>query len=276
MRGALLAGALVALLSVAPAFGRAVGHNPVKAIDPTGDSNGAPDITGVTVANDFAGTILFVVEVANRTDFVARDEVLIYVDSDRSAATGSPDRGGGIDYRLRIDSTSSDFERWNGTGFEAAPRTTFRIARGNGYVAAVDRSELGVTSSFAFFVRTRMQEGQGTQFDEAPSDSLFAYTLSPPHIDAIRTSFSPAAPRAGATFRVSSVQLRFETAESADAAAFTCRATLGGKLIRGTGRGSCTFKLPNTAKGKRFVLTMTARATGGKAERFGPYAFRVR
>lgn len=268
--------ALVALVSVAPAFGRVVDHNPVETSDPTGDSNGAPDITGVTVANDFAGTILFVVEVANRTDFVARDEILIFIDSDRSAATGSPERGGGIDYKLRIDATSSDFERWNGTGFEAAPKTTVRIAWVNGYVASVNRSELGVRSSFALFVRTRMQERPGNQFDDAPTDSLFAYTLGPPHIDAIRPSFSPAAPRAGSTFRVSSVQLRFETAESASAAAFTCRATLGGKLIRGTGRGSCTFKLPKTAKGKRFVLMMTARATGGKAETFGPYAVRVR
>ena len=63
-------------------------HNPVEVTDPTGDSNGAPDITGVTVANDLSGTILFVVEVANRTDFVPRDEVLIYIDSDRSALTG--------------------------------------------------------------------------------------------------------------------------------------------------------------------------------------------
>lgn len=276
IRGLLVIAVLAAGLAATGGQARVADHNPVKATDPTGDSNGAPDITGVTVANDLSGRILFVVEVANRSDFVARDEVLIFIDSDRSAATGSPERGGGIDYRFRIDAASSDFERWNGTGFEAAPRTTVRIAWVNGYVASVDRSELGVRSSFAFFVRTRMQEGPGNQFDDAPTDSLFAYTLGPPHIEAIRPSFSPAARRAGSTFRVVSVQLRFETAESASAAAFTCRATLGGKLIRGTGRGSCTFKLPKTAKGKRFVLTMTARATGGKAETFGPYAVRVR
>jgi hypothetical protein len=270
------AAALAVALSVSPAYGRVVDHNPVEATDPAGDSNGAPDLTGVTVANDLSGTILFVIEVANRTDFVARDEVLISIDSDQNAGTGSPDRGGGVDYRLRIDSTSSDFDRWNGTGFERAPRTTVRVAWVNGYVASVNRSELGGTGSIAFFVRTRMQEGPSNQFDVAPTDSLFRYTLSPPHIDAIRPSFSPAAPRAGSTFRVNSVELQFETGETATAAAFTCRATLAAKRIRGTGRGGCTFRLPKTAKGKRFVLTMTATATGGKAETFRPYAFRVR
>ena len=88
----LLAAACATGLCVAPAYGQALDHNPSKAADPVGDSNGAPDITGVTVANDLSGTILFVVEVANRTGFVASDDILIYIDSDRSALTGYPER----------------------------------------------------------------------------------------------------------------------------------------------------------------------------------------
>jgi hypothetical protein len=275
-RGLLVIAVLAAGLASAPGHARVANHNPVEVVDPVGDGNGAPDITGVTVANDLSGRILFVVEVANRTDFVARDEMLVFIDSDRSAATGSPDHGGGIDYRFRIDATSSDFERWNGTSFQAAPRSTVRVAWANGYVASVHRSELGNTSSFAFYAMTRMQEGPGSQFDVAPTGSLFPYALSPPHIEAIRARFSAAAPRAGSTFKVNSVQLQFETAEIAAAAAVTCRATLSGKRIRGTGRGGCTFKLPKTAKGKRFVITMTVAAAGGRAETFPPYAFRVR
>lgn len=268
--------AFVAVLSVSPAHGRITDHNPVEVTDPAGDSNGAPDITGVTVANDLSGVILFVIEVANRSGFAPNDEVVIDIDSDRSAATGFPDRGGGVDYRLRIDATTINLGQWNGNGFAPAPGTTFRVTFVNGYVAAVHRSELGATGAFAFFVRTRLQSGASNQTDVAPGDVYFPYTLSPPHIDAIRPRFSPAAPRAGSTFRLNSVQLQFETSESATAAAFTCRATLAGRGIRGTGRGGCTFKLPKTAKGKRFVITITATATGGKAESFRPYAFRVR
>jgi hypothetical protein len=270
--------AVVALLSVPTAHGRVADHNPVEVTDPSGDSNGAPDITGVTVANDLSGMILFVVEVANRSGFARDDDVTIYLDSDRSAATGLPERGGGVDYLLRIDATTSQLSlgRWNGTGFETAPGTTLQGAWVNGYIAGVNHLELGATGAFAFFVRTRLQGSAGNQVDFAPADTYFPYTLTPPHIEAIAPRFSPAAPRAGSTFRVNSVQLQFETAESATAAAFTCRATLAGKRIRGTGRGACTFKLPKSAKGKRFVLTMTATAAGGKAESFRPYAFRVR
>jgi hypothetical protein len=268
----------LAVLSVSPAHGRVADHNPIEAQDPAGDSNGAPDITGITVANDFSGTILFVVEVANRGGFAANDDVQIFIDSDRSAATGFPERGGGADYLLRIDATSQQISlgRWNGTGFETAPATTVRGEWRSGYVAFVNRSELGGTTGFAFFVRTKLQSGAGSQSDVAPADAYLPYTLNPPHIEVIRPRFSPAAPRAGSTFRLNSVQIVFETAESAPAAAFTCRATLAGKRIRGTARGGCTFRLPKTAKGKRFVITITATAAGGRAETFRPYAFRVR
>jgi hypothetical protein len=270
--------ALVGLLLLSPAHGRVADHNPVEVTDPTGDGNGAPDITGVTIANDFSGMILFVVEVSNRSGFVRDDDVLFYIDSDRSATTGAPERGGGVDYLLRIDATASQITlaRWNGTGFEPVPGATPAGTWVNGYVAQVHRSQLGGTSALAFFVRTRLQGGASNQVDFAPTDAYFPYVLTPPHIDAIRPRFSPAAPRAGSTFRIGSVQLAFETAETATAAAFTCRATLAGKGIRGTGRGGCTFKLPKTAKGKRFVLTITATATGGRPESFRPYAFRVR
>ena len=269
---------VVAALCASPALSSVANHNPVEVADPAGDSNGAPDITGVTVANDLSGLILFVVEVGNRSGFAANDDVLIYIDSDRSAATGFPERGGGVDYLLGIDATTQQISlgRWNGSGFETAPGTTLRGTWVNGYVAGVNHSELGATGAFAFFVRTRLQGGASNQLDVAPADAYFSYTLSPPHIESIGPRFSPAAPRAGSTFRVSSVRLQFETAESALAAAFTCRATLAGKRIRGTGRGGCSFKLPKSARGKRLVLTISATAAGGQAETFRPYAFRVR
>jgi hypothetical protein len=271
--------ALVATLLVSSsAHARVADHNPIKAADPVGDSNGAPDITGVTVANDLSGTILFVVEVANRTGFAANDDILIYIDSDRSALTGYADRGGGADYLLGIDAASQQpgLARWNGTGFAPVAGTTLRLTWANGYVVGVNHAELGATGDFGFFVRTRLKGGATGQFDVAPADGYRAYTIAPPHIEAIGARFTPAAPRAGSTFRLSSVQLQFETAERAAAATFTCRATLVAKRIRGTGRGGCTFKLAKSAKGKRFTITISAAAAGGEAEAFGPYSFRVR
>ena len=170
---------------------------------------------------------------------------------------------------------SSRLARWNGTGFEPASGTTLRLTWANGYVASVNHAELGATGDFGFFVRTRLKGGATNQFDVAPTDEYHLHPRSAAH-RGDRGEFTPASPRAGSTFRLSSVQLQFETAERAAAATFTCRATLAAKRIRGTGRGGCAFKLPKTAKGKRFAITISAAATGGKAETFGPYSFRVR
>ena len=92
------------------------------------------------MANDLSGTILFVVEVANRTGFAANDDILIYIDSDRNALTGYADRGGGADYLLGIDAASQQPElaRWNGTGFEPVAGTTLRLTWANGYVVGVN------------------------------------------------------------------------------------------------------------------------------------------
>ena len=56
------------------------------------------------------------VEVANRTGFAANDDILIYIDTDRSALTGYADRGGGADYLLGIDAASQQPGLARGTG----------------------------------------------------------------------------------------------------------------------------------------------------------------
>lgn len=125
-------------------------------------------------------------------------------------------------------------------------------------------------------METGLLDGTDDQFDEAPAGLYHDYTLAPPHVGKIAPKWAPAAPRAGAAFRLNSVQLTFETNETAAAATFTCRATLAGKRLRGTGRGGCTFKLAKTAKGKRLVVTITAAPTGGEAQTFPAYTLRVR
>lgn len=270
--------AFVTGLSVSLAYGRVADHNPVEVTDPAGDSNGAPDITGVTVANDLAGVILFVVEVGNRDGLVANDEVRLFIDSDRNAQTGMPLGEGGVDYIIVFDGTAKSIAigRWNGTEFQDYPSTSLQGAWRPGYVAAIDRTELGNTAAFEFVTVTELHDGPANAFDIAPTGVYQLYTVAPPHIESIAARFSTPAPRAGTTFRLNGVQLTFETEESAAAATFTCRATLAGKRIRGTGPGGCTFKLPKTAKGKRFVVTITAAPAGGKAQAFPAYTFRVR
>jgi hypothetical protein len=265
-------------LAAAPAHARVSAHNPVGIPDPTGDSQTAPDITRVTVANTISGDLFFVVQVANRTDIVANDYVLVGMDSDQNGQTGERNGDGGIDYVIIINGTTRQIGllRWNGSNYEVGAATTLRGAWVSGYVATINRSELGNTSALNFFVETGLLEGADDQFDEAPTGVYQSYTLSTPHVGAIAPKWAPTAPRAGASFRLSSVQLTFETEEKAAAATFTCRATLAGKRLRGIGKGGCTFKLAKTAKGKRLVVTVTATPTGGPAQTFRAYTFRVR
>lgn len=270
----LVSAVLSAALFAAPAQARLADHNPVETTDATGDSGGAPDITGVTVANDFGGNILFVIEVGNRTGFAANDLVAISIDSDRNARTGTPT---GSDYVIAIDAGARAVAllRWIGTTLERVATTTLRPSDwGPGYVALINRSELGDTTTFDYRVVTFLAVGDDA--DLAPATGSLTYTLASPHIEAIAARFSTTVPRAGKSFRLSTVRLTFETGETAIAARFTCRATLAGKRIRGTGPGACTFKLPKSAKGKKLVITITATAAGGRPETFAPYAFKVR
>ena len=56
---------------------------------------------------------------------------------------------------------------------------------------------------------------------------------------------------------------------------YGCVAQLGGKLLRGGGKGSYTFKLPKNAKGKRLRVSLFV-TYGGITDEFDPYVFEVR
>jgi hypothetical protein len=266
LRGLVLATALAVGLAVAPAHAGVANHNPVAITDPAGDSTGAPDITRVTVANSNAGEILFIVQVGNRNALAANDEVNIVIDSDQNAATGERNGDGGDDYVIWIDGTERTLGmlRWNGSAWERAADSTLEGTYSNGYIVVINRSELGNTSRFNYYVDTFLQNDTN-QFDSAPNDVYEEYALGTPHVQSITPRWAPAAPRAGGTFRLSAVQITFETDERAAAASFTCRATLAGKRLRGTGAGGCTFRLPKSAKGKRLVIVVTATPAGGQA-----------
>lgn len=263
------------LLLAAPASARVTDHNPLGVPDATGDSGTAPDITRITTANTMSGDILFVVQLANRTEPGANDIVAISIDADRNGATGSANGDGGIDYVILVAGTRLNLLRWSGTSYEPVQATTLRGLFSAGYLLLLNRSELGNSGAMDFFVETGLLEGS-EDGDAAPDGVYQEYTLSAPHVKSITPRWAPAAPRAGGAFRLTSVQLAFETEETGTAATFTCRATLGGKAIRGTGAGRCTFRLPKTAKGKRLVITITATPANGRAQTFRAYTFRVR
>ena len=121
--------------------------------DPAGDSEGAPDITSVVVANDLAGVVTFTIAVANQPVLAADGELVLALDSDADEGTGD---SGGFDYvfDLRGSDQSWSFGHWNGATYDFnVPATTLKIAYSAGVATiAVNRSELSNTRKLDFYV----------------------------------------------------------------------------------------------------------------------------
>jgi hypothetical protein len=234
--------------------------------DPSGDSGPGADIVRVQVSNDYDGNITMVLEFGNRTALTGDDFISIFFDADKNQSTGRF----GVDYAIGVSTTAAFLVRGTSSGFETAPSTTLQVSADRRTIT-VNRSELGNTTGFLFFLFSDVGETQG---DEAPNgDFVYDHTLKlTPVLQSINARFSPAAPRAARAFRVASAQLRTDENETLTPQRLTCTATLGGKRLRGT---ACRWVLPRTAAGKQLVVVITAtyRDATGRSQ---PYRFRVR
>lgn len=270
LRVATLAAALAALVGVQAASGSRPAatsspttHNPYTFTDPTGDSGGAPDISGVAVGNTAAGEIRFEISIANAPTLLRdNDFVGVFIDADRNPSTGF---AGGFEYSIQTAGTELLLARWGSSGYErvSAPSLIKIWVSGGKMTLRVSSADLGNTTGFAFWAATEVLPGSGDFDDLAPDGTaVYNYTLSIPHIAGIRARFSPTAPRAGRRFGVTGVTVSLETTEEIPATGFRCRATVGGKVLRGTGVGGCTFSIPRSAKGKRLAIAITATVPG--------------
>jgi hypothetical protein len=267
---------LVALLAAPGASPAPTAHNPISFTDPTGDSAGGPDITGVTISNTAARLIRFQVAIANTVLLADNHFVGIFLDTDRDASNGP---FGGFEYSLQTTGATGPplLGRWDGSQYvrAAAPSLVKTWVSGGTLTFEISAADLANATEFAFWAATEVLPQEGDLDDTAPDgDAVYTYTVSNPHIVSATARYSPAAPRAGRRFSVTRVTLRLASNEQVAAASLRCRATLNGKAIRGAGRGGCTFALARTARGKRLVIAITA--TLGAESRTLRGTFRVR
>ena len=75
-------------------------------------------------------------------------------------------------------------------------------------------------------------------------------------------------------FQAPVVRVKLSDGTTVLAPSYRCVARLGGKLLRGTGRGGCTFRVPKNAEGKRLLVTLFVTYKGVTDE-FKPYVFKV-
>jgi hypothetical protein len=233
--------------------------------DPQGDAvGGAGDITQVVVSNEFDGKITFAVT-TDRATFTSDDFLIIVLNTDKDTTTGI----GGADYAIVLDGTGGGLLRASGTTFAPAPQTTLTLAD-NGKTVAINRSDLGDTAGFSYFVTSGLASNSSAS-DDAPDSGVATYDLELKAVlGTLAARFTPAKPKAGKAFRLSSTTLRLDDRTAVKADSITCVAKLNGKRLA----GRCAWRIPRNGKGKRLVVTLTARYKGASAT-FTPWRFRV-
>jgi hypothetical protein len=260
--GALVGAALV-LVSGALAAGNYT--------DPTGDSNGAPDITNVVVSSDSSGRIAITVALDNLPS-TGPLRTFVFLDTDMNQSTGAPDTGG-ADYVLVDDRTDNtfDFAAWNDNAWDdSIPYSTVTDrTTANSVSFSVNRSELGNTSEFNFWVRTRAGDLTAAQFDTGPDYAVWNFSLQvqgPELVGALYEQTPTAGPAHAKTFTVKPIGVKVTASAQGPLVpppdAYSCRATLAGKAIAASGLGGCTWRLPKNAKGKTFVVFLTVTYEG--------------
>lgn len=146
--------------------------------DPPGDATGgAPDITGIAVANDGAGKITFDITVAGLP--AADTFVAVPLNTDLNAGTGDE----GVDYEFFFSGAVGVglLFRWSGSDYVPHVVPSFRSSYANGVVhLEVNRADIGNTSGFVFWVSAvKVSGNQVVGFDDAPDGTaVYQYALA--------------------------------------------------------------------------------------------------
>jgi hypothetical protein len=263
--------AVLAALAILGVAGGAAASNSATYNDPAGDSASAADLTRVDDSSDDAGNITFQLAYGNRpTGLTEDDEVHIWVDSDANPSTGDQY---GYEYVIALAKGAAVLKHATTSGLEDTPSTPFTAAA-DGTSARVNRSELGNTARFDFYGATITR--LDNSIDYAPDgDNVFIYSLTAPRPSRILVVFSPKTPKAGKTFTAVVPLVQLEDGGAMVGGTLACNGTLNGKAIRATVKPlRCAWKLPKSAKGKRFSFTVVVDNNGSKAT-FGPWKFKV-
>lgn len=267
---AVLATAVVAML------GAQVARADADFTDPTGDANGAPDVTNVSVFNDSANRVVFYAKIAGGKAMEADGELDFVIDADKNPTTG----GNGWEYLIALTGKKEwGLFRWDGTQWVESPATTVKVDFFEGEVQlGIDRSELGNTSSFDFYVDASKYAGdQVLATDVAPDgDAVWSYATV---VKSFGLYSSPAIPvtkggaRAGKPFVAGYVFGSTDSPEAAVGPKTTCVVTVAGKRVAAkftqeVGVAACRVVVPKTLAGKTTVgkllkLTLTT-TSGGK------------
>jgi hypothetical protein len=229
--------------------------------DPTGDAGAGPDVGAVAVTNDAAGSITFKLTLANRPTLDADDTVVLVLDSDRNAATGSE----GADYAAVVGMTGSTLLKWDGANFAEFGHGPFTAGVSGGQATVtVSKADLGNTTSLDFGAVTLDSDADDSALDVAPDDGWWTYTLTAPEpeaaeLESVSARFATMPARAGRVFAVTRVTGHLSNGKTVRISSYRCAAKVAGRALRPGAK--CSWRLPSTSKGKRSPCATPARPT---------------
>ena len=274
--------AFMALLALTIATGATATHSTLAPVteftDATGDSGTAADITTVDVTNDDLGQYL--VDVAVATPYGGADGMRLYLDTDMNAATGDTQQGG-AEYQIVDDNAANAFyfEMWNGTSWVDSPTSSTVkdsvSTDGKDVVLSVNKSEIGNSTGFNFFVVSTEGDGSDGHWDVTPEGTaMWPYKLQTPLTLSLVAAKSFAA-KAGGTWNLAVVVGRSDTGGTVGAeGTLVCTATSGSTKLKlgtrafisgGSGKPTaavCSFAVPKKLKHKVLHATVTVSYQG--------------
>ena len=257
--------------------------------DPPGDPKSGPDVRKVIVSDDGLGKITFTVTVPNRPSLTEEDAIQAFFDTDRNTLTG----GGGYEYEVAWISGHQVLMHWDGSAFTEVKAASFTGSYKDGEAMfGIDAVDFGGSTSFGFIVTTT-GDGGNSLADRAPDRAaVWTYPLSasrpvgppqpaPPGSPPVRGSLprlktlKPKLPRAvaGKPYTVSMIVTDAST-KTGVKGKLTCQAKLSGRTLAvstrsmsALGQASCTWRLPVSARGRRFTGSLTETYKGATAAR---------
>jgi hypothetical protein len=247
--------------------------------DARGEEPEGPDITSVTVSNGDVGNITFRIEVPTHPAFTDAMRLRLWLDSDRTAATGlaeGPGSTAGWDHYILWDRTLGPdprlFRCEKSTctaGPLDPPQRTLRFSYAGGPRFTILAAELGDTKRFRFFVEAA--DYTTDRWDFAPELGRswgYEVRLAPERLSARHFSTAPAAPVAGESFTVRVTATESPSGAVVSQGRVSCAASVGRRAVRARTQGfvdrwaTCVFLIPADAAGKTIRGTIVVRFKG--------------
>ena len=174
MKGSIRRVTTAAVVAALVFVGAAFAANSGSFNDASGDTSQAPDITGVAISNDDAGTLTVKLSIANRASLSSDDEINVGIDADQNPDTGSVFYGG--EGELTLSGNTPTFWLPGSDGFyhEASRPASFQASFTGGVATfSIKAADLGISSGFNVYVSAFGKTGG----DAAPDIRTFNYQL---------------------------------------------------------------------------------------------------